>query len=153
MDVSPYDLHVLPGPGVPNGLVVPVGELVERFSRSSGPGGQGVNTTDTRVELLFNPATSANLTESQRTRILQHFGGQLVEDFLTVTASEHRSQLRNRKAARVRMAALLREALAPPGPQRRATRPTAASRRRRIEAKKRRAQLKAGRAKHRHDDH
>ena len=64
------DLRVPPGPGLPHGLTIPAGELVERFSRSSGPGGQGVNTTDSRVQLEWDPATSAALTETQRWRAL-----------------------------------------------------------------------------------
>lgn len=151
MEPSPYDLVIQPGPGVPDGLVVPASELVERFSRSSGPGGQGVNTTDTRVELLFDPAASPSLTETRRSRVLKALAARLVDGWLVVSASEHRSQLRNRRAARERMAALLREALAPPGPRRRATRPTAGSRRRRLDAKKRRGQLKAHRGRVRGD--
>lgn len=147
MDPSPYDLWLPPGPGVSQGLSIPAGELQERFSRSSGPGGQGVNTTDTRVELLFDPASSSALTEVQRARVLAALEERLVDGHLVVAASEFRSQLRNRRAARERMAALLRDAVAPPGPARRATRPTAGSRRRRIEAKKRRGQLKAMRGR------
>lgn len=147
METSPYDLWVPPGPGVPEGLAIPAAELVERFSRSSGPGGQGVNTTDTRVELLFNPAASRTLTDVQRARVLAALGDVLVDGNLVVVASEHRSQLRNRRAARERLAALLRDAVAPPGPQRRATRPTAGSRRRRLDAKKRRGRVKSLRSR------
>lgn len=139
------DLVVAPGPGLRRGLVIPAAELVERFSRSAGPGGQGVNTTDSRVELLFEPATSTALTEAQRHRITTAWEGRLVGGRISIVASEHRSQLRNRAAARERLAALLREGLAPPPPPRRATKPTRGSQRRRIEGKKRRGQVKAGR--------
>jgi ribosome-associated protein len=128
--------------------VVPGGELQERFSRSSGPGGQGVNTADSRVELRFDVAASANVPEEVRSRVLRRLSGRLTDGVLTVVAAEHRSQLANRRAARARMTALLREAGAPPSPPRRPTTPTAASRRRRLDAKRRRSQLKQGRGPH-----
>lgn len=134
-----------PGPGLRHGLTVPARELVERFSRSSGPGGQGVNTTDSRVELLFDPAASVALTETQRERLLRALADQLIAGRISIVASEHRSQLRNRSAARERLAGLLRAALAPPPPSRKATRPTRGSQQRRLAAKKRRSDLKSGR--------
>ncbi len=141
------DLVVPPGPGLPAGLVIAADELGERFSRSSGPGGQGVNTTDSRVELAFEPGTSRSLTESQRDRVVEVLGATLVNGRIVVAASEYRAQLRNRAAARERLAALLREALAPAPPPRRPTRPTRGSQRRRLDAKKRRGQLKSGRGR------
>lgn len=141
------DLVVKPGPGLPDGLVVPEAELVERFSRSSGPGGQSVNTSDSRVELLLTPATLSGLDDSQRARVLRALGGGQV----SVVASEHRSQHRNRLAARERLAALLRDALAPPPMPRVPTKPTRGSQRRRVDAKKRRGQTKALRGRVRHD--
>ena len=123
-------------------LVVPAGALSWRFSRSSGPGGQGVNTADSRVELSVTPAEVPGLTELQRTRLVQRLGDRLVDGVLTIAASEHRAQLRNREAARARLAAVLRAALAPPAPPRRKTKPTRGSKERRIEAKKQRGQLK-----------
>lgn len=141
------DLVVRPGPGVRLGLVIPAAELVERFSRSAGPGGQGVNTTDSRVELLFDPAASQAFTEIQRTRVLNALDGRLVNGRIAIAASEHRNQLRNRAAARDRLATMLRTALAPEPPQRKATKPTRGSQRRRLEAKKRRSQIKAGRGR------
>lgn len=137
------DLRVEPGPGLPEGLTVPAAELVERFSRSAGPGGQSVNTTDSRVELEYDVAASAALTEAQRVRARQRLGSRLTAGRLVVDASEHRSQHRNRVAARERLAALLREALAPPPPPRRPTKPTRGSQRRRLEAKRQRAGTKA----------
>ncbi|MER7166244.1 alternative ribosome rescue aminoacyl-tRNA hydrolase ArfB [Micromonospora sp. NPDC000207] len=124
---------------------VPGAELRERFSRSSGPGGQGVNTTDSRVELSFDLAGSPSLPESLRTRALHRLAGRLVDGVLTVVASEHRAQLANRAAARDRMAALLREAVAPPPPPRRPTRPSRGAKERRLAEKKRRSQRKRDR--------
>lgn len=141
------DLVIAAGPGLRRGLVIPAVELVERFSRSSGPGGQGVNTTDSRVELAFDPEASTALTPTQRERLVTALAGRLVAGRLTIVASEQRSQLRNRSAARERLADLLREGLAPPPPARRATKPTLGSKRRRIEGKKRRSQVKSGRGR------
>ena len=128
--------------------VIPGGELHERFSRSSGPGGQGVNTADSRVELRFDVAASASVPEELRPRVLRRLSGRLNDGVIAVVASEHRNQLANRRAARARMARLLGEAAAPPAPPRRPTRPTAGSRRRRLDAKRRRGELKRGRSPH-----
>lgn len=125
--------------------VVPEAELRERFSRSSGPGGQGVNTTDSRVELSFDLAASPGLPDPLRARALDRLAGRLVNGVLTVTASEHRAQLANREAARERMAALLRAAIAPPPKHRRPTRPSRAAKERRLAEKKRRSQRKRDR--------
>ena len=136
------NLTVQPGPGLPSGASIPASELVERFSRSPGPGGQSVNTSDTRVELLFAPETSTAFTDAQRARLVRNLADAMTQAQVSVVASEHRSQLRNRIAARERLAALLREAVAPPPPPRRPTKPSRASQRRRVEEKK-----KAGRTK------
>ncbi|MCA1780818.1 MAG: alternative ribosome rescue aminoacyl-tRNA hydrolase ArfB [Dermatophilaceae bacterium] len=125
--------------------VVPGGELQERFSRSSGPGGQGVNTADSRVELRYDVAASASIPPELRSRILRRLSSRLTDGVIKVVASEHRTQLANRRAARARMAVLLRDAGAPPPRPRRATTPTAASRRRRFVAKRQRSELKRGR--------
>ena len=146
------ELRVPPGPGVPDGLVVPAGELTEQFSRAGGPGGQGVNTTDSRVQLSLDLATTTSLTERQRERALARLSPRPVGTTLTVDASEHRAQRRNRSAARERMAALLREALAPPPPSRRATKPTRGSQRRRLAAKSRRGEIKRARSRPSGDD-
>ncbi len=127
---------------VAGSVVVPAGELRWRFSRSSGPGGQGVNTADSRVELSLAPLEVPGLTDAQRARLTERLGGRLVDGVLTVVASEHRQQLRNRQAARERLAAVLRAALAPPPPARRRTKPTRGSQERRIQAKKQRGELK-----------
>lgn len=139
-----------PGPGAPRGLRVPAAELVEQFSHASGPGGQGVNTADSRVQLSLDLAATSALDEVQRARVLERLATRTAGTVLTVTASEQRSQHRNRRAARERLAALLREAVAPEVP-RRATRPTVGSRRRRLAAKRRRADLKQTRRPPRDD--
>jgi ribosome-associated protein len=126
-------------------LVIPAGELRERFSRSSGPGGQSVNTADSRVELSYDVASSPALPAYARERILTRLGGRLTDGVLTVTASEQRSQLQNRRAARGRMANLLREALAPPEPPRIPTRPSRGARERRLADKRRRSAVKRSR--------
>jgi ribosome-associated protein len=134
--VTEGDLHVR------GSLALPERELRWRFSRASGPGGQGVNTTDSRVELSFDLARSPSVPESLRERAVRRLAGRLVDGVLTVVAAEHRSQLRNREAARARLAALLRDALAPDPPARRPTRPSAGAKRRRLDSKTRRGRLK-----------
>ncbi|MDO5663209.1 MAG: alternative ribosome rescue aminoacyl-tRNA hydrolase ArfB [Brachybacterium sp.] len=138
MDIG---LVVPPGPGAPRGLLIRSRELTEQFSHSSGPGGQGVNTTDSRVQLSVDLGTTDALTTTQRERVLARLAGRLTGTVLTVSASEHRSQYRNRRAARERLAAMLREALTP-RVHRRATRPTRGSQQRRLEGKKRRGARK-----------
>jgi ribosome-associated protein len=134
--VTEGDLHVR------GSLALPERELRWRFSRASGPGGQGVNTTDSRVELSFDLANSPSVPEPLRARAQQRLAGRLADGVLTVVAAEHRSQLRNRAAARERLAAALRAAMAPDPPPRRPTRPSAGARRRRLDAKTRRGQIK-----------
>ncbi|MFR9729577.1 alternative ribosome rescue aminoacyl-tRNA hydrolase ArfB [Saccharopolyspora sp. MS10] len=116
-------------------------ELSERFSRSSGPGGQHVNTSDSRVELTFDLEHST-LSERMRQRAFERLGTRISNGTITIVASEHRSQLLNRHAARERLAALLADAVAPEPPARRRTKPTAGSRRRRLTTKKHRGQVK-----------
>ncbi len=131
-------------------LLIAADELSWRFSRSSGPGGQGVNTADSRVELVWSPSASAavdGLPETLRDRLRERLSRQLVNGHLVVVASEHRAQLRNREAARNRLAQLLREALAPPPRRRRPTRPTRGSVERRLDAKRRQAARKRDRAR------
>lgn len=139
------DLTIAPGPGIPGGMVIPAADLTERFAKASGPGGQGVNTTDSRVQLSFDVAACRVLSDGQRNRALRNLGSRLDGSVLTVDVSTQRSQIRNRAEARDRMAALLREALAPPSPPRRKTKPTRGSVRRRLAAKKRRSELKSTR--------
>jgi ribosome-associated protein len=127
--------------------VVPATEIVEQFSRSSGPGGQSVNTSDSRVEVVFDVMSSSTLTETMRERALATLGSGRI----SVTASEHRSQHRNRVAARQRLADRLRAALAPPPLPRVPTKPTRGSQRRRVEGKRRRSQVKSMRGRVRDD--
>jgi ribosome-associated protein len=132
----PGDLHVR------GSVVIAEAELSWRFSRSSGPGGQSVNTTDSRVELSYDVARSKSLGPTYRARALDRLGPRLVDGVLTVAASEHRSQLRNREAAEQRLAQTLAAAIAPPPRPRRPTRATKASVERRIASKKKRSQVK-----------
>jgi len=127
------------------GLVIPEAELSWRFSRSSGPGGQGVNTTDSRVELSWNLLASEVLSPALKERAVERLAGRLVGGVLTITASEHRSQLRNREAAEARLTARVAEAIAPPPRSRRPTKPSRGSVERRIAQKKRRGNIKRGR--------
>lgn len=133
------DLHVR------GGVVVPAGELRWRFSRSGGPGGQSVNTTDSRVELSLDVAATSALGPALRTRALERLAAKLVDGVLTVAASEERSQLQNRRIARARLAALLRQAVAAPPRARRATRPSRGAVDRRLATKHRRAEIKRSR--------
>ncbi len=146
---APGGVVIRPGRGVPDGLVIPDAELEERFSRSSGPGGQSVNTTDSRVELSWDVAASAALSaalpDDQRARVLERLAGRLVDGVLTIAASEQRSQFQNRAAARRRLQSLLTDALSPPSPARRATKPSRAAKARRVEEKRRRGDLKVAR--------
>ena len=127
---------------VTRSVLVPERELKWRFSRSSGPGGQSVNTADSRVELSLNLKTTTALGPVQRARVLERLNRRLVDGVLTVTASEQRSQPQNREAARERLAKILAGALAPPPPRRRPTRPGRGAVERRLADKKRRAQTK-----------
>jgi ribosome-associated protein len=124
------------------GLLIPPEELSWRFSRSAGPGGQSVNTTDSRAELSFSVAESAALPPLLKERALRVLAPRLAGGVITVTAAENRSQLRNREAAAARMSALLTEATGPPPRARRPTRPTRGSTERRLAAKQRRSQIK-----------
>ena len=125
-----------------SGVVVPADALTWRFSRSSGPGGQGVNTADSRVELLVDLDAVAWRAPEQLARVREAVAHRLEGDSLTVVASEFRSQLRNREAALERVVRLLDDALAPPPPPRRASRPSRASRVRRTETERRRRHVK-----------
>jgi ribosome-associated protein len=126
-------------------VAIPRAELSWRFSRSSGPGGQSVNTTDSRVELRWDLAASAALPPALRARALDRLAGRLIDGILVVTAQEHREQLRNRRAAEVRLVALVAAAIAPNPPPRRPTRPSRGAVQRRLDAKSRRARLKQNR--------
>jgi len=126
------DLEVTPQ------LTIPAAELQWRFSRSSGPGGQHVNTSDSRVQLTWSIADSTALSDEQRAVLVERFPSGKT----TVTVSQQRSQLRNREAALDTLAARVRTALAPPAAARRPTRPTKGSARRHLAAKQQRSQTK-----------
>jgi ribosome-associated protein len=133
----------MPGPiRVTRTVTIPEKELRWRFSRSSGPGGQSVNTADSRVQLSFDLTTTIALGPVQRARALERLADRLTDGVLTITAQEERSQLRNREAAERRLRNTLAEALAPPPRKRRPTRPSERAVERRIAAKKRRARIK-----------
>jgi len=127
-------------------LVIPAAALQWRFSRASGPGGQGVNTTDSRVELVLDVANCSCLGPFRRARLLEHLEARLVEGCLRVVVAQERSQWQNRQKALHRMAELLREGLQPPPPARKATRPGRGAVRRRLASKKQRGDLKRQRS-------
>ncbi len=129
----PDDVEIRPG------LTVRADDLQWRFSRASGPGGQGVNTTDSRVQLSYDLQL---LPEPFRSRARASLAAHAVDDVITVVASERRSQFQNRASATARLLDLLRAATAPPPPRRRRTRPTRSAVERRLADKKRRADLK-----------
>jgi len=115
---------------------IPVSEIELRFSRSSGPGGQHAQKSETRVEVVFDVEASESLSEGQKKRVKERAGA-----VLRAVAQDERSQTRNRELALERLAAALREALRVPR-KRRATKPTAAARERRLEQKRRRSETK-----------
>ncbi|KQR46097.1 ribosome-associated protein [Frigoribacterium sp. PvP120] len=127
---------------VSRALTIPAAELTWRFSRSSGPGGQHVNTSDSRVQLSWDVAHADSLTEAQRERLTSRLDGRLVAGALTVTSSEQRSQLRNRETALAKLAEIVAAALAPDAAPRRPTRRTRGSDRRRLSAKGERSATK-----------
>jgi ribosome-associated protein len=130
---------------ISSSLVVRAGDLTERFSRSGGPGGQGVNTADSRVELSDDVAQAPGISPTLRARLLERLSGRLVDGVLTIVASEHRTQLANRRAARERLVEVLGEAAKAPPRKRRPTKPTRGSQERRLAEKKRRGATKQGR--------
>ncbi|MFF7360414.1 alternative ribosome rescue aminoacyl-tRNA hydrolase ArfB [Streptomyces sp. NPDC008125] len=135
------------GPYVIRGAVsLPEAELMWRFSRSSGPGGQHVNTSDTQVELRFDLAATEALPEVWKERALERLAGRLTDGVVSVRASEHRSQWRNRETAAVRLAALLAEATAPPPAPRRKRKIPRGINERRLREKKQRGDTKRGRS-------
>ncbi|MCC3265885.1 alternative ribosome rescue aminoacyl-tRNA hydrolase ArfB [Arthrobacter gengyunqii] len=123
-------------------LTIPASELAWRFSRSSGPGGQHVNTSDSRVALSWNVAASTSLSDTQRQILLRRLKRRLIAGTVTVTASEQRSQLRNREIALTKLAEMVADGLAPEAALRRKTKPTRGSNYRRLDAKKQRGATK-----------
>jgi ribosome-associated protein len=131
----PTDLEI-------RGSTIPAAELSWRFSRSSGPGGQGVNTTDSRAECSFDLAATDSLPELLKTRALENLADRLVDGVITVSGQEFRSQLMNRQAAQRRLGELLLEATAPPAPPRKKRKPSRGAKERRLKAKKHRSDIK-----------
>jgi len=127
---------------VDRSVTIPTDELAWRFSRSGGPGGQGVNTADSKAELRFDLASTTAIPEHLKARALQRLESRLVDGVLIVTSSAHRSQLDNRRAAAMKLAVTLRHAMAPSPPKRRPTKPSAGSIQARLDTKRRRGQLK-----------
>lgn len=125
-------------------FAIPDEELSWHFSRSSGPGGQHVNTSDTRAEVRWDLLDSTAISEDQRALLVSRLASRLVNGQVRVTSSNYRSQHRNREAARARLESLVAAALVPPK-KRRPTRPTRASDQRRLDAKRRRSDIKASR--------
>ncbi|MEV7190785.1 alternative ribosome rescue aminoacyl-tRNA hydrolase ArfB [Streptomyces sp. NPDC093510] len=135
------------GPYVIRGSVsLPEAELMWRFSRSSGPGGQHVNTSDSQVELRFDLANTDAFPDVWKQRALERLASRLVDGVVSVRASEHRSQWRNREMAATRLASLLAEATAPPPKPRRATKIPRGINERRLRNKKQRSETKRGRS-------
>jgi ribosome-associated protein len=126
-------------------ISIPRSELRWRFSRSSGPGGQGVNTADSRVELLWDLAKSDALPPAVKDRALSRLENRLVDGVLSIVVSDERAQLRNRQIAEHRLATTVADAIAPPPPARRATRPTRGSVERRLNAKRNASAIKRSR--------
>lgn len=132
-------------------ISIPRTELRWRFSRSGGPGGQSVNTADSRAELRWDVANTIALPEPLKARALDRLAGRLVDGVLSIVASEQRAQLSNRQAAERRLVALVTEAIAPPPARRHPTKPSQGSVRRRLDAKRRVGDIKRGRRST--DDH
>ncbi|MCM2412615.1 MULTISPECIES: alternative ribosome rescue aminoacyl-tRNA hydrolase ArfB [unclassified Streptomyces] len=140
-------MGVMSGPYVIRGAVsLPEAELMWRFSRSSGPGGQHVNTSDSQVELRFDLAATESLPEVWKARALERLASRLVNGVVSVRSSEHRSQWRNRETAAVRLTALLAEATAPPPKPRVKRKIPRGINERRLREKKQRGDTKRGRS-------
>ena len=126
-------------------LEIPVNEIQWRFSRSSGAGGQNVNKTDSRVEIVFNVFESKTLTPYQKHRISIQAEIKLINGCICIAVQDKRTQYQNRQLALSRLASILRELLKPPPKKRRETKPTRSSQKRRVESKKKRGELKKSR--------
>ena len=123
-------------------LKIPANEIHWRFSRSSGAGGQNVNKTDSRVEIVFNVSESKTLTPYQKHRISLQDEVKLINGSICIAVQEKRTQFQNRQIALVRLASTLRELLKPPPKRRKETSPTSSSQRKRVESKKKRGEIK-----------
>ena len=125
-----------------NNLLIPANEVHWRFSRSSGSGGQNVNKTDSRVEIIFNVSESRTLTPSQKDRILLQNEVKLTNNCISIAVQDKRTQYQNRQLALSRLASILRALLKPPPKARRQTIPTRSSQKKRVDSKKKRGELK-----------
>ncbi len=123
-------------------ITIPASELTWQFSRSGGPGGQGVNTADSKAELRFDLAATEAIPTHLKARALDQLASRLVDGVIIITASEHRSQLANRKAALARLVMLLHQGIAPPAQPRRPTRPSKRQVQARIDGKRHRGNVK-----------
>ena len=128
-------------------LVIPSNEIKWRFSRSSGPGGQNVNKIESRVEIIFNLEDSEVLNDYQKKILKVNLKNKLVKNSLCLAVQEHRNQLLNRQLALIKFSSIIRDALNKPSKLRKSTKPTKASKRKRIEFKKKRGELKKSRRK------
>ncbi len=125
-----------------NKLEIPVNEIQWRFSRSSGAGGQNVNKTNSRAEIVFNVSESKTLTQYQKHRISIQDEVKLINGSICIAVQEKRTQFQNRQIALGRLASTLRELLKPPPKRRKETSPTSSSQRKRVESKKKRGEIK-----------
>ena len=125
-----------------NKLEIPVNEIQWRFSRSSGAGGQNVNKTNSRAEIVFNVSESKTLTQYQKHRISIQDEVKLINGSICIAVQEKRTQFQNRKLALVRLASTLREGLKSPSKKRKETSPTSSSQKKRVESKKKRGEIK-----------
>ena len=126
-------------------LVIPSSELKWRFSRSSGPGGQNINKTNTRVEIIFNVRESKALNDYQKLVITKKLKSKLVNNCICIAVQDQRNQLINRQLAIIRIESLIRNSLKNPSKIRKATKPSIASQKRRLDSKKKRGELKKNR--------
>ena len=131
-------------------LVIPSNEIKQRFSRSSGPGGQNVNKIESRVEIIFNLKYSTVLNDYQKAILKINLKNKLVKDSLRLVVQEHRNQLLNRQLALIKFSSIIKDGLNEPFKLRKSTKPTKASQRKRVEFKKQRGELKKNRQKEKH---
>ena len=128
-------------------LVIPSNEIMWRFSRSSGPGGQNVNKIESRVEIIFNLEDSKVLNDHQKAILKINLKNKLVNNNLRLAVQEHRNQLLNRQLALMKLRSIIKNALNKPFKLRKSTQPTKASQKKRVEVKKKRGELKKSRQK------
>ena len=126
-------------------LSIPINEIQWRFSRSSGPGGQNINKTESKVEIIFNIKKSKALNPSQKNLLLEKLKNKIVNGYISIKVQEKRSQLKNRELAIKRLISLLKEIIMKEEKIRKISRPTKSSQKRRVESKKKRGELKKNR--------